>query len=367
MICKYCKNTIPDESVFCMLCGERVARKSKSAGPRYPKFRKLKEGFSCQIMVDGQREVIWAETERKLRAEIDARREKIVELKVHPEKRSLDQIVRAYIDKNDSTLSPATIRGYEIIYNNRFKDYMPIEAGKIDFQEMVNEEAKESAPKTVKNAWALISPALKDAGVPVPDVNLPSVPDYDGDFLDHDQIQLFLKAIRGDSCEAAALLMLHSLRMSELLKLETDDIVNGQIRIRGAVVPDKNNKFVEKKTNKNRTSSRTVPVMIPRLAEVLPAEGKIVTVHPSTIRTHIENACIAAGVPVCSPHDLRRSFASLGFHLQWSELAIKTIGGWSNMQTVHRIYVKLYQNDLNSDVNKMKNYYQITSASDGAP
>lgn len=365
MICKYCKNEIPDESVFCMLCGQRVARKSKESGPGYPKFRKLKDGFSCQIMVDGRREVVRAESERKLRAEIDARREKIVELKAHPEKRTLDSIVRAYIDKNDAVLSPATIRGYEIIYRNRFKDYMPLEAGKIDFQEMVNEEAREAAPKTVKNAWALIAPALGDAKVPVPDVNLPTVPDYDGDFLDHEQIQLFLKAIRGDSCEAAALLMLHSLRMSELLKLETSDIVNGQIHVRGAIVPNKHNKFVEKKTNKNRTSSRTVPVMIPRLSEILPAEGKIVTVHPSTIRTHIENACIAAGVPVCSPHDLRRSYASLGFHLKWSELAIKTIGGWSNMQTVHRIYVKLYQKDLKSDVENMKNYYQITSDASG--
>lgn len=367
MKCKYCKNEIPDESVFCMLCGQRVARKGKEAGPSYPKFRKLKEGFSAQIMVDGKRETVWAETERRLRAEIDARRENIVELKAHPEKRSLDSIVRSYIDKNDSVLSPATIRGYEIIYRNRFKDYMPLETCRIDLQEMVNEEAKDVSPKTVKNAWALVSPALKDAGVPVPDVNLPTVPDYDGDFLDHDEIQLFLAAIRGDGCEAAALLMLHSLRMSELLKLEASDIVNGQIRIRGAVVPDKHNKFVEKKTNKNRTSSRTIPVMIPRLTEILPAEGKIVTQHPSTIRTHIENACIRAGVPVCSPHDIRRSFASLGFHLQWSELAIKTIGGWSNMQTVHRIYVKLYQKDLKSDVENMKNYYQITSASDEAP
>ena len=361
MICKYCKNEIPEKSVYCMICGQRLAKKSKEAGPSYPKFRKLKDGFSCQIMVDGRREVVKAATEKKLKAEIDARREKIVELKAHPERRSLDQIVRAYIDKNDAILSPATIRGYEIIYNNRFKDYMPLEAGKIDFQEMVNEEAKESAPKTVKNAWALISPALSDAGVPVPKINLPTVPDYDGDFLDHDQIQLFLKAIRGDSCEAAALLMLHSLRMSELLKLEYTDIVNNQIVVRGAVVPDKNNKLVEKKTNKNRTSSRTVPVMIPRLNELIPATGKIVRPRPPTIRTHIENACLAAGVPVCSPHDLRRSFASLGFHLQWSELAIKTIGGWSNMQTVHRIYVKLYQKDLESDVENMKNYYQITS------
>lgn len=321
-----------------------------------------------QLMVNGQRETVKADTEKEYRAKIDALRSGVIELKKHPEKRILREIVRAYIDKNDGVLSPATIRGYEIIIRNRFPAYIGKSFGSIDCQQMINTEAKTCAPKTVKNAWALITAALNDAKIPVPDVNLPAVPDSDEDFLDYEQILRFLDAIRDDPAECAALLMLHSLRTSEALKLDAGtDVQPGpdglQLLIHGAVVPDKNNKWVEKATNKNRTSRREIPIMIPRLEEILPKEGKAITIHPSTVRTRIEKACKRAGLPVCSPHDLRRSFASLAFHLGWSERLIQEVGGWNNAETVHRIYIKLAKKDVSGSIRAMKNYYQITTDS----
>ncbi|MBR0160423.1 MAG: tyrosine-type recombinase/integrase [Oscillospiraceae bacterium] len=365
MKCKYCGSTIPDASVFCMICGERVARKKRVENPpaRYPKPRTLSDGTLLgQLMVDGSRQTVKAATEKEYHAKIDALRAGVMELKAHPDRRPLRTVLRSYIDKNDAVLSPATIRGYETIYDNRFRSYMDTPVGSIDYQAMINEEAKSVSPKTVKNAWGLVSAAFRDAKLPVPDVNLPAIPESDEDFLDHEQIQTFLKAIHGDCCEAAALLMLHSLRLSEALAVNASDIKNNQIQVRGAIVHDKNHKLVEKKTNKNRTSARTVPVMIPRLLELIPADGKVVTYHPTTIRTHVEDACTRAGLPVCSPHDLRRSFASLGYHLRWSERAIMAIGGWNNLETVHRIYVKLSQKDLSADIKSMQNYYGFTTA-----
>ena len=370
MICKYCSCETPDGSVFCCHCGERLARKKreKKPEPKYPKYRVLADGTLLgQLMVDGRRETIKGKDEAEYKARIDAYRTHIIEMKAHPEKRPLQKIVRDYIDKNDGVLSPATIRGYESIYKNRFKDYMPCEAGKIDYQAMLNDEAKKAAPKTVCNGWALVTAAFNDAKIPVPDVNLPTVPESDEDFLDYEQIQTFLADIREDKAELAALLMLHSLRTSEVLKLDAaKDIVADQIHVRGAVVPDKNHKLVEKKTNKNKTSTRIVPVMIPRLAELLPEEGKAVTLHPSTIRSRIEKVCKKAGLPVCSPHDLRRSFASLGYHLKWSERTIMAIGGWNDIETVHKIYVKLSQKDINKEVQDMRNYYKFTTVSEKA-
>lgn len=283
-------------------------------------------------------------------------------MKAHPEKRPLQSVLRSYIDKNDSVLSPATIRGYEVIYKNRFPAYMKKPVREIDFQKMVNAEAKAVAPKTVKNAWALVSAAFRDAKIPVPEVNLPQIPESDGDFLDYEQIKVFLKAIRGDTCELAALLLLHSLRMSEALKLDAaEDIGDGVIHVRGAIVPGKDNKLVEKKTNKNQASHRDVPIMIPRLTEILPKEGKAVTVWSSTISKHVIKACRKAGLPECSPHDLRRSFASLAYHLKWSERTVQEIGGWNDINTVHKIYVKLSRKDVNADIEKMKKYYQIAT------
>ena len=227
---------------------------------------------------------------------------------------------------------------------------------------MINEEARIVSPKTVSNAWALVSPALKAAAVPVPSVRLPKIAQSEEDFLDFEQIGAFLEAIRGDDCEVAALLLLHSLRLSEALKLDVDDIQEGVIHVHGAIVMDKNNKLVEKTTNKNRSSARDIPVMIPRLLEILPADGKVVTAHPSTIRRHILEACEKAGVPANSPHDLRRSFSSLAYHLKWSPLTVKAVGGWSDLNTVQKVYTKLAQKDANKDIRKMQNYYRKQTA-----
>lgn len=370
MICRYCKRETPDSSIYCCQCGERLARQraEKKKAASYPKPRTLADGSLLgQLMIDRQRVTVKAKTEAEYKARIDALRTGVAELKASPEKRPLRSVLRAYIDKNDAVLSPATIRGYETVYKNRFAAWMDKEVGKIDYQRMVNEEAKTVSPKTVKNSWALVSAAFREAKLPVPDVNLPQVPVPDGDFLDYDQIKTFLAEIRGDSCELAALLLLHSLRMSEALKLDAaEDITDGVIHVRGAVVPDKTNKLVEKQTNKNRTSHRDIPVMIPRLLELLPAEGKAVTVWSSTVSKHVIKACARACLPLCSPHDLRRSFASLAYHLQWSERTVQQVGGWNDLNTVHKIYVKLSQKDVNADIEKMKNYYQITTVSEKA-
>ena len=254
MICKYCNREIPDESIFCLFCGQRVARRKRErqAVRNYPKHKTLADGsLAAQIMVDGRRETVKAATERELHVKIDALRAHVVEMKAHPDRRPLRDIIRAYIDKNDGVLSPATIRGYEYILKARFPGYMEKPICSIDYQQMISDEAKRLAPKTVENSWALVSPALKAVSFPVPEVNLPTVPESDEDFLDYEQIQTFLQAVKGDRAELCALLGLNGLRMSEILKLTAEDVREDIIHVRGAVVMDKHNHLTEKKTNKN--------------------------------------------------------------------------------------------------------------------
>lgn len=69
----YCKSRIPDESVFCMFCGERTARRRREKKTAsYPKHRVLADGSLLgQLMVSGKRETINAANERKYRARIN--------------------------------------------------------------------------------------------------------------------------------------------------------------------------------------------------------------------------------------------------------------------------------------------------------
>ena len=68
MKCKYCGNTVPDGSVFCNHCGERLARAKAKAKTEIsvPKPRQLKNGdWYAQMMVKGQVEYVTAPTERE--------------------------------------------------------------------------------------------------------------------------------------------------------------------------------------------------------------------------------------------------------------------------------------------------------------
>lgn len=151
---------------------------------------------------------------------------------------------------------------------------------------------------------------------------------------------------------------LHSLRISEILALDQTSISNGVIYVRGAVVPDKDNKPVYKKTNKNATSTRDIPVMIPRLLEIWPKKGN--TLHfqgQSSLRRQIQRVCKANGLPDISVHCLRHSFASLAYHLRWDMMTTCRIGGWNTSYCVEKIYTHLSIQDRNKDIEAMKKYY----------
>ena len=358
MKCRSCKKEIPDGSAFCNFCGKPVrTRRNTRTKMTVPKPRQLASGdWAAQVMHNGQRYFV-------VGASVEEYRDKALAVKLGLSedgvrvRTTLRYIINDYIDSVSSTLSPATIRGYRNIVKCRFQAYMDKPVSDVDFQRMINAEARIVSSKTVLNAWGLVTASLNAAGIEIPNVKRPQLVRTDEDFLDYIEIKKFLAAIKDKPIEVAALLALHGLRTSEFLDLDVCQITQNGIFIRGATVPDENHKFVHKATNKNSTSRRDVPILIPRLLDVLPDDGKAVVLHPSSIRRGIEKACIDAGVTVCSPHDLRRSFVSLAFHLGWDAETTRRVGGWSNLEVVNKVYRKLADEDLKRDVLTMQKYY----------
>ena len=271
---------------------------------------------------------------------------------------TLSKAIDTYIALKTNVLSPSTIRGYRIIQRNRFKDLMDRSLSDITEDEWImacNNEAAMIAPKTLVNSWRFIGSVVRTvARMELPRVTLPQVVPREVPFLDPDQVRTFIDATTTVSIQhrIAALLALQGLRRSEIfgLKWEHVDLDKRRILVKGAMVPNEHHKFVYKESNKNRSSTRYVPIMIDELYDALAAEkqdtGFVVTSYPSGLADVINKICDKAGLPHVNVHGLRHTFASLAYHLQVPEKVTMELGGWSDNQTMRKIYTHIAKSDM---------------------
>lgn len=278
---------------------------------------------------------------------------------------TLSQAIDRYIERKRAALSPSTIRNYRIIQKNRFQDYMyrPFDSIR-DWQAVYNSELNNVAPKTLKNSFGLLRSVYEnETGQKMPTVYMTPVPKNERPFLDADQIRQFCDALRGESCEIAALLALSSLRCSEILALrwERVDLTKRRILVSGALVRDEHGVYIEKATNKTEASHRYVPIFIPQLHDALNAvedkTGRVVDFSSHGLFCAINRVCRKAGVPEVGIHGLRHSFASLAVHLQMPEEVAMSIGGWSDFSTMRKIYTHISQSDMNAKTAKFAEFF----------
>lgn len=279
---------------------------------------------------------------------------------------TLDQAIDVYIEDHRNVLSPSTIRGYGIIRRNRFQSVMNKRLKDIrDWQVVVNNEAKmpKCSPKTLQNAWRFVGSVMRYQGVTPPKVMLPQVNSATREWLDYEEIETFLEAVEGTPYELCALLALSSLRRSEIFGLSWGDVdlKHEVIKLHQTMTPDEKNRFVQREATKNKTSRRTVPILIPRLLELLKAErgvGLIMSGHPDTYNRHIGMICDDAGLPHVGLHGLRHSFASLAYHVGMDQRTCMEIGGWSNPATMQLIYQHIAAKDKEYHKNAMKSFFE---------
>ena len=268
---------------------------------------------------------------------------------------TLTKSIDNYIESRENVLSPSTIRGYKAIQRLRFQTAMHKVVEDVtaeQWQRIVNAEAKLCSAKTLKNAWGFIASVIYDTTGRKVSVRLPQVVENDLPFLTAEQIPTFLGAIKGDFCEIAILLGLSGLRRSEIMAVKWKDIdlEAGCIYVHGSAVLDKTGKLIYREENKNKSSRRTVPFLLPQLREAVQAAEKrteyAVSCNPNTIYNSTNRACRKVGLPEIGAHGLRRSFASLAYHLNMPEAVTMKAGGWSDIYTMRKIYTKISEKDI---------------------
>lgn len=331
---------------------------------KVPEAEKLPSGsYRCRVMVNGQKKSFTAPTKRE--AEQAALEYKIGLLAEENEKPEITirKAIDEYLTLKSGVLSPASVRGHRIKQRCYLQSIMDIPLSELSvsaIQHAINTE--KCSPKTIRETWALIRPALKRYSVSY-DVSLPAVQSDEHAFLSAEEIPVFLKEAEGSKYEIAFLLALHSLRVSEILGLrwENVDLEKQSITVRGATLFDENNKLVNKPTNKNRSSRRTIPIMIPRLFQLLSDAERtsefVVIANPNSIRASANKICRKANLPEVGTHGLRHSFCSLAYKLGISEKVTMQLGGWSDYGTMRKIYTHIAQADISDSVQQIKNFF----------
>lgn len=337
---------------------------------KIPEPRKLPSGtYFIQLRLGGQSVPISAPTRRECIQQAQLKKaEHRAGLRTTAPKtdQTLRQIMQAYIDVIPPDTSPSTVRGYYIIMDNRFPSVIDTPVSRIDWSSVMEALTAKYSHKTLKNTWGFLASCLRAANVPTPNVSLPKQKKKSRmpRFLEPEQILQVLPLLRGKKYEIPALLALHSLRRSEIMALDYSDIdlKKNTISVHGSLVPDKNNDLVYRDENKTLSSQRVIPIMIPRLVEAIretgQTSGRIWSKTPHALYHTMERVCAELGIPNVGVHGLRHSFASLAYHLHFSELETMEIGGWSDHNTMRKIYTHLAQADRLKAQNRMAQFYE---------
>lgn len=334
-----------------------------------PTARKLPSGkWFVQLRIQGESISITRDTKKAAIAEAMAVKAGVIKASKTPQNaKKLSVAIDDYITQRENVLSPSTIAGYRVIQRNRFQSLQHIRVCDITpqkWQAAVNLEAKQISPKTLKNSAMFVQSVIRENGGEDLSARLPQVINHDLPWLTPEQIPVFLEAIKGNRYEIPMLLGLSGLRQSEIvaMKWKNIDLEKGCLYVSGAAVKAEDGTIVFKAENKNNSSRRTVPFIIPQLREAVEHADRsseyVYPVYSTMLRRNINTICRNYGLPEVGCHGLRRSFASLCYHLGISEAVTMMAGGWSELKTMRKIYTKISERDIAEEAAKFEEFFR---------
>lgn len=315
MICKNkgCAREIDADSVYCKWCGTRQVRERKPRDAT-PAARQLPSGaWTCRVRVGGQDVSVTRPAKAEAQAEAMAIKHGIKAPDTPEINLTLGEAIDRYIAMKEGVLSPSTVAGYKRIRKNAFPALMGQKLSALSHervQRAVNAMAGSSSPKSVRNAYGLLSATV---GEFAPDISLhvtlPQKIRTEIVLPSEEDIKAIAAAVAGKWVELPVLLaMCLGLRMSEIRGL-THGCVNGSVlHIKQALVDE------GEKAPKTYSSDRylTVPTHILSLIKAIPADQQYLCPQSRrAIYYAFSSACEKAGIKHYRFHDLRHVNASV--------------------------------------------------------
>lgn len=262
-------------------------------------------------------------------------------------KLTVDQAVTRYIDARRGVLSPATVAGY-LSKQKLYITPKPIAACFLDqltpakLQTWVSDLSGSVSRKTVTHACGLLTAAVRmfDRKVDL-SVRFPQGKRYEGYVPSTEEVIKVLEAAKEYDARlyrACLLSAFATLRRGEISCLTADDLKGNLLRVEKDMVKDETGRWIVK-LPKTEASVRTVP--LPEwVVEEMPKVGPLVDYRPDEITKWFGKIVKQTGLPHFRFHDLRKHAVSLMATQGVSMASIKDLGGWSNLQTPERIYIK---------------------------
>lgn len=283
-----------------------------------------------------------------------------------PKSMTLGEAIDKYISLKDGILSPSTIRNYKSMRENHFQTIIETPLSKISknvAQMAINEESKQYSPKTVKNAYRLLTAVMNQFASGLPSITLKETEEREVNTMNQDEIRTLVTALRGDKSEVPLLLALFlGLRRSEIMALEhTDyDQETKKLSISKAKVPNKDGEYVVKttKTRKGRRKISVPPYLAAKLESCIERGEPFYNVAPERPYKRLQQLCEKYNLPKMSMHDLRHQNASIMLALGIPDKYAMERGGWSSNTVMKNIYQHTMDEERAAADEKMEGFFK---------
>lgn len=256
---------------------------------------------------------------------------------------TLKTAIENYCNLKSNVLSPATIREYRRMKDNYYGKLGDIQLKNISsdlVQSWINDFAADHSPKTVRNAYGLISAVMDAFAYDIRlHVTLPQKIQSNLYVPSDDDIKAVLNYFAKydrDMELAVYLAAFGTLRRSEICALTADDINGNTVHVHKAMVNKGHSEWVVK-TTKTMSSTRFVE-MPDYVIKKLPKSGRIVNISPDQITRRFERAFLKLDIRSFRFHDLRHYAASIMHAIGIPDQYIMQRGGWGSDRTLKAIY-----------------------------
>ncbi len=365
MICKSCQREIPDISIYCMFCGEKVLKERRKRGEvRTPTAKRLPSGaWFCRVRVGGQDVSITRSTKEEAIAEAMAVKAGIKAPDKARSSMTLEQAYEKYIESRSGVISPSTEAEYKRLQKKSFQSLMKQPVSSITSEQIQREVGKLAkdgkSPKYIRNVEGLLISVLKQfAPETQVSIMLPQKQKVELRRIEDAEIGKLIAAFVGTELELPVLMALWmGMRMSEIRGARYEDIKDGKLHICRAIVAGEDGDTVKPPKTFSGDRWVSIPAYIQSLIKATGRkEGYIVLLSGKMIYKRFVKGLELAGIPHCRFHDLRHANAAIMVRLGIESKYAQERNGWSTDRMYKQVYAYA-MNDKMADTDKIINDY----------